>query len=105
MGRVKQVVLNKGVLSVSITAGILLVLVLAGSPAQALTITVTNPATGTLGGTYTFTVQVNVQNTDLLPVRSVDLQIYNAAYPSTYLVSCTNLPLQSTTSYYSGTFG
>ena len=107
MGRVKQVVLNKGVISVLITAGILLVLVLAGSPAQALTITVANPSTGTIGSSYTFTVTVNVQNTDLLPVRSVDLQIYNTTYPGTYLVNCTNLPLQTTTSpsYYSGTSG
>ena len=63
-------------------------------PAQALTVTFPSvPASGTLGSTYTFTVTINIEDTDLLPLREVDLKIYNANSPSTYVVNCTDLPV------------
>ena len=84
---------NKGVLSVLITLSIVAVLVFDSSPAQALTVTVANPNSGYLGSAYTFAVSINVENTDLLPIQHVNLQIFNAASPSTYRSDCTNLPL------------
>jgi len=107
MNRVKKKILSNGILSLLITISILAVLVFASSPAQAVTITVTQPPSGTLGSPYTFTVEIDVENSDLLPLRSVDLQIYNAASPSTYRLSCTNLPLQTTIvpKHYTGAFG
>jgi len=60
------------------------------APARALSIDITNPSSGNLGNTYQFTVEVNVQNTDLLPVKSVELEIYNSNN-TTYKHIFTNL--------------
>jgi len=111
MERVQRVVFSKGILSLLITAGIIAALFFASHPAQALTVTVAqSDTTGALGGTYTFNIRVDVTNSDLLPIRHVDLQIYNADNPGTYTASCTNLPLPATaggtaTGSYSGAFG
>lgn len=45
------------------------------TPAQALTIGITAPATGIVGQPLTLNATVNVQNTDLLPVQSIDLKV------------------------------
>ena len=88
-------------------AAVAIVLVLAvgtslwfAAPAQALTTTITNPASGTLGSTYTFTVKVDVEDVDLLPIQRVDLYIYNTNSPDTYKVTCLSLPLNSGTKSY-----
>ncbi len=65
-------------------------------PVKALTITHTVPATGTLGSSYTFTVKVNVETQDLLPVHSIDLLIRNKANPGTYTASAITLPIPGT---------
>ena len=63
-------------------------------PALALTISLpTQPSSGTLGSTYSFTVQVDVENTDLLPIDHIDFEIYNVASPATYRFTCTDLPI------------
>jgi hypothetical protein len=111
MSKVKRVILSKSVISLLITFSVIAILIFASSPAQALNITVTNPSSGILGNPYTFTVQIDVQNTDdLLPIKHVDLQIFNAALPGTYRADCTNLPLptaasSTVTRNYTGTFG
>jgi len=61
--------------------------------AQALTITVTLPAGATLGSTYTFTVRVDVQNVDLLPLQAVEIRIINVDNPGTYTITLTDVPV------------
>ncbi len=46
-------------------------------PVKALEITITNPTSGALGSTYSFTVKVDVEDRDLLPIHTIDLSIYN----------------------------
>ncbi|UCH42494.1 MAG: hypothetical protein JSW16_06695 [Dehalococcoidales bacterium] len=65
----------------------------APTPAKALQIEISNPTTGTLGSTYSFTVTVNIEDIDILPIKSIDLEIYNMAAPSSYKASCHDLPL------------
>jgi len=88
-------------------AAVAVVLVLAvgtslwfAAPAQALTTTITRPTTATIGSTYTFTVKVDVKDTELLPIQSADLHIYNTSSPATYKAIWTNLPLSTTTTPY-----
>jgi len=68
------------------------------------------PGSGVLGSPYTFTVKVDIQDVDLLPLRSADLRIYNAASPNTYAVVLSDLPLppgpsQTVNRTYSGSGG
>jgi hypothetical protein len=112
MARLKRVIFNKVSLSVLMTAAILATLLLTNLPAKAMSITVTNPSSGTLRSAYSFSVTINVENSDVLPIQNVNMQITNAAAPSTYFASCTNLPLPTSaggtaTGSYSdpGTFG
>ncbi len=65
-------------------------------PVKALTITFpTLPSTGTLGQTYSFTVQVTVQDQDLLPIDHINMEMRNVANPTTYVATCNNLPLNN----------
>jgi len=74
--------------SAALTVVIVAVLLLFSSPVQALTITCPSlPSTGVLGSSYTFQVKVDIQDIDRLPLTSVNLDIYNAASPSTYRVT------------------
>jgi len=61
-------------------------------PAKAIDITFPSTPNGNVVSTHTFTVKVEVRDTDLLPIRKIDLQ-FNKVGSSTYLVNCTNLPL------------
>ena len=94
MIKLKRFIFNKVTLSVLVTAAIVTGLIVSTSPVKALNVIVTNPASGNLGSNYTFTVEIDVANTDLLPIQSVNLQIFNVASPTTYAVS-QNLPLPS----------
>jgi transcriptional regulator with XRE-family HTH domain len=63
------------------------------SPTQALTIEYpSQPSTGTLGNTYEFTVKINIQDHDLLPLQSVDVVIYNVN-SSSYTATLAAMPL------------
>ncbi|MFC1931565.1 helix-turn-helix domain-containing protein [Chloroflexota bacterium] len=63
------------------------------SPVKAIDITFPNlPESATRGQSNTFYVKISVQDVDLLPVYSVNLQIYDAG-TSTYTANCTGLPL------------
>ena len=63
------------------------------SPTRALTIDITNPSSGTLGSDYSFQVQVDIEDAELLPIQNINLEIYNSADPATYKATCANLPL------------
>ena len=65
------------------------------SPTKALEITITEPSAGTLGGTHTFTVKINIQEPDLVPITSVNLEIYNINN-SSQKATLENLPMQTT---------
>jgi transcriptional regulator with XRE-family HTH domain len=63
------------------------------SPTQALQIEYPNqPASGTLGSTYTFYVKVSIEDYEHLPLTGVTVRIYNVDHPSTYKATLTNLP-------------
>jgi len=99
---------HKGFSRVAISVAMVVAIVAglwSASPAQALNITITNPSSGTLGSTYSFTVQVDVENTDLLPIDHINLDIYYVNNPSTYKVGCTNLPLAVGSKTYTPTGG
>ena len=71
------------------------------APARALTITFpTLPSSGTIGSSYSFQVEVKVEDIDSLPIKSVDLHIYKSDNRTTYEARCANLPLSTTTTPY-----
>jgi transcriptional regulator with XRE-family HTH domain len=79
---------------------VFLVVVLAASlwfasPTQALEIEITNPATGVLGSTYTFTVTVSIEDNELLPLQQINVAIYKENDPATYKATLADLPLNT----------
>ncbi len=62
------------------------------SPTQALDISFTALPSGTLGSTHSFTVKVNIPNPELVPVQSIDMEIYNVSDP-TKKMTATSLPM------------
>jgi hypothetical protein len=91
MVKVKRFILNRAILSILVTVGVIITLIIASSPAQALTISISNPASGYLGYPYSFTVTINVSDPDVLPVQHVSLQINNNTVTDLF----TNLPLNT----------
>ncbi len=71
------------------------------APSQALTIEYTNPPPGTLGGTHQFTVTVNIQEPDLIPIITIDMIIFqNTIYTSATSpnkATLADLPIPGTT--------
>lgn len=65
------------------------------SPTQALQIAITNPTSATPGGTYNFQTKISIEDSELLPIQSVTLKVYNIANP-TYYDQYTGLALSST---------
>jgi hypothetical protein len=63
------------------------------APVKAVDITVTNAGTATLGQAYSFTFRVDVQDTDILPIQSVDMRIYKTNSTGIYEVLFADLPL------------
>jgi hypothetical protein len=63
------------------------------APVKAIDINITNPGSGTLGQAYSFSFRVDVQNTDVLPVQSIDLKIYKSVNTGIYSVLFADLPL------------
>lgn len=58
-------------------------------PAEALTIGFPTLPSGNLGSVHSFAVTVALPNPELLPIQSIDLEIYNVATPSTK-ITCTS---------------
>ncbi len=69
------------------------------APVSALTIDITTPSPTTLGSSISFDVTVNIEDTELIPIQSVDLKIYNSTESSTYYDKYTGLPLATTADY------
>ncbi len=67
------------------------------SPTQALEIDIQEPSGGRLGNQHTFTVTVTINENDLVPIQSVDVEIYNVSDP-TKKATLENLPLADSTS-------
>ena len=68
------------------------------TPVKAVEINIDNPSTATKGSPYPFTFRVDVQDTDLLPIQSIDLRIYKESNTGIYSVLFSNLPLPTTPS-------
>ncbi len=64
------------------------------APVKALTIDISDPSPTTLGSTVSFNVIVSIEDSELLPIKSVDLKIYNVANPATYYDQYTDLSLE-----------
>jgi hypothetical protein len=92
MNLVKRAFFRKSVLSILITVAIIMLLVLISPSAKAVTVTVSNISSSSPGSPVSFTVTVNVENTDLLPIYRVNLGIINQDQPGTYTRTCTDLP-------------
>ena len=102
MVTLKRIVLNKVFLSLLITAGVSVTLIFTSAPVQAITINIVNPANGYIAHSYSFTVTINVEDPDVLPVQAVSIQIFNATVTDSYA----NLPLATSASaYYTGSAG
>jgi transcriptional regulator with XRE-family HTH domain len=68
------------------------------APVKAVDINIDNPASGILGSPYSFSVRVDIQDTDVLPVKSIDLRIYKEISTGIYSVLFPDLPLPATAS-------
>ncbi|MFC2069986.1 helix-turn-helix domain-containing protein [Chloroflexota bacterium] len=82
-----------------IAVPIVLVLAVAASlwyvaplPARALEITITPPSTGTHGNAHTFTTSISIDIAKVLPIQTINMEIYNASNPTSYIVTCNDLP-------------
>ncbi|HEY83258.1 MAG TPA: hypothetical protein G4O01_08255 [Dehalococcoidia bacterium] len=63
------------------------------APTSALEITIAPPASGTAGGTHSFSVTITIEDQELVPIEQVTLYIYKADARETYQATLTNLPL------------
>ena len=64
------------------------------SPTQALQIEYPSlPSSGTLGSSYTFSVKVNIQDYEHLPLEGITVRIYNVSSLTTYKATLADLPL------------
>ncbi len=63
------------------------------SPTQALTIDIVKPSDGYLGSTHTFTITVNIEDSELLPLQQVDIRVYKVGDEATYKATLLSLPL------------
>ncbi len=72
------------------------------TPAHAFELTLPGlPTTGASSTPFIFSVMVNVNSQELLPVQSINLYIYRVDNPATYHATLTNLPLSTSTKGYS----
>lgn len=69
-------------------------------PVRALDVEFPTVPSGTLGSTHYFTIKVDIPNPELVPIQSINMQIYSVI-DSSKTVTCNNLPLTSgqTTNY------
>jgi len=62
------------------------------SPTKALEVNIDRPTSGTLGSTYTFSVNVSIEDNELLPLQRVDIIIYKTSDPTSYKATLYDLP-------------
>jgi len=62
------------------------------SPTKALEVNIDRPASGTLGSTYTFSVNVSIEDNELLPLQRVDIIISKTSDPTSYKATLYDLP-------------
>ncbi|MFC1874072.1 helix-turn-helix domain-containing protein [Chloroflexota bacterium] len=62
------------------------------SPTKALDVSFTTLPSGSLGSSRSFTVKVDVPNPELVPIQSIDMEIYSVSDP-TKKMTTTSLPL------------
>ena len=95
---------NKRLSRVAIAAVLVIsiaVSVFFAAPTKALDVTFPSlPTSGTLGSTYSFQVKVDIADTELLPMQTVNLYIYKPDARATYEATCANLPLDTTVTPY-----
>jgi hypothetical protein len=63
------------------------------TPVKALEIDYSALPSGTLGNSYTFSVTVRIQDTEHLPLQSINVFIYKADNPVTYRATLADMPL------------
>jgi hypothetical protein len=62
------------------------------APTKALEISFPSLPSGNLGSTHTFSVKVDLNSAELVPIQSINMEIYNVTDTSK-IATCTNLPL------------
>jgi len=62
------------------------------SPTKALDITFPSLPSGTVGSTHSFSVKVDLNSAELVPIQSINMEIYNVSDTSK-MATCTSLPL------------
>lgn len=62
------------------------------SPTKALDITFPSLPSGTVGSTHSFQVKIDLTGVELVPIQSINLEIYNVSDTSKK-ATCTGLPL------------
>ena len=67
-------------------------------PARALEVSFPSLPGGNLGNTHTLSVTVDVANGELIPIQSINLEIFNSDNPGAFKATANNLPLASGTS-------
>ncbi|MBI3931540.1 MAG: helix-turn-helix domain-containing protein [Chloroflexi bacterium] len=63
------------------------------TPVRALEVTITPPPSAPIGTTHSFTITVDISAIELVPIQSVNLEIFKVSDPTTYTVAASNLPL------------
>ncbi|MFC2002196.1 PGF-pre-PGF domain-containing protein [Chloroflexota bacterium] len=86
----------KGLYRVAIP--IVLVIAVAASlwyaaPTRALQIAIAPPAAGTFGSTHTFTVEISIEDSELLPVDNIVVTIYKSDDRTNYKATLASMPL------------
>ncbi len=62
------------------------------TPVRALEISFPTLPSGSLGTTHSFSITVDIGSTEIVPIQSIDMEIYNVA-DTTKKATCSNLPL------------
>jgi len=73
------------------------------SPVSALNIAITTPTSGTIGSSYSFTVDININTSELVPVSDVTVYIYRSGTRSSYQATLAALPLNTGSKTYTNT--
>ena len=64
------------------------------APVKALTIDISDPSPTTIESPVSFNVIVSIEDSELLPIKNIDLKIYNVDNPATYYDQYTDLALE-----------